>query len=95
MSLKAGYLIIEFYLAGCGSLKEKRKRISGLRQKLGKSPNIALCESDFMDEHKRSQWSFIAVSNDKKVVENLIDSIESRIEELVDARVTNVKREIV
>ncbi len=95
MSLKAGYLIINFYLDGCGSLKEKRKRISGLRQKLGNSPNIAVCESDFMDEHKRSQWSFVAVSNERKVVGNLLDSIESRIEEMVDARVIDVHREIV
>jgi uncharacterized protein len=95
MSLKTGYLIIDFYLDGCSSLKEKRKRVSGIRQKLGNSPNIGLCESDYMDEHKRSQWSFVAVSNERKLVESLLDSIESRIEELVDARVVDVQREIV
>lgn len=68
--------------------------MSGLRQKLGNSPNVALCESDYMDEHKRSQWSFMAVSNERTAVETVLNSIESKIEELVDARVVDAHKEL-
>ncbi|MCP4135518.1 MAG: DUF503 domain-containing protein [bacterium] len=88
-----GLLVVEFRLEGCGSLKEKRQRLSGLRDRFGKQVNIAVCESGYQNEHKKAEWSFIAVSNDDKGLSKSLSTIEEGIEESVDALVINLHRE--
>ncbi len=88
-----GMLIVEFRLPGCHSLKEKRHRLLGLRDRFGKQTNVAVCESDFQDEHQRAEWSFVAASADRKVVEQTLRQIENHIESNIDAVVIDVQRD--
>jgi hypothetical protein len=80
-----GVLTLQFHLEGCRSLKEKRRRLSGLKDKYGKTPNIAICESACHDSHQQAQWSILAVSTDRKVVESTLAKIADSIRESVDA----------
>jgi len=91
--MKISLLVLEFHLEGCRSLKEKRRRLAGMRERFGKQPNIALCESGFHDEHKRSQWSFVAVSVDSRGVNQTVSLIEEDICNIVDAVVVDIQRE--
>ncbi len=91
--MHAGILIIDFHLEGCRSLKEKRRRLSGLRSYFGKQFNVAVCENDFQDIHQRAQWSFVALSADKNVVTKILDSIEKSVDEKIDALVINIHRD--
>jgi len=91
--MRIGILVVELHLEGCHSLKEKRHRLLGLRDRFGKQPNVAVCESDFQDEHQRAQWSFVALGADGKLVEQSLRRIEDHIESAVDAVVTNLERE--
>lgn len=86
-------LTLEFRLHGCRSLKEKRQRLSGLKEKFGRQPNLAVCESDFHDIHDRAQWSFVAVSTDAEIVERTLRAVENHIEEHVDAVLVDSARE--
>ena len=52
--MNAGLLSINFHLGGCRSLKEKRQRLSGIRDRYGRPANVAVCESDFQDSHQRA-----------------------------------------
>ncbi len=88
-----GMLIVELYLPGCHSLKEKRRRLLGLRDRFGKQTNVAVCESDFQDEHQRAEWSFVAASADRKVAEQTLRKIENHIESNVDAVVVDLQRD--
>ena len=60
--MNAWLLSINFHLGGCRSLKEKRQRLKGIRDRYGRPANVAVCESDFQDSHQRAQWTFIATS---------------------------------
>jgi uncharacterized protein YlxP (DUF503 family) len=40
-------LTVNFYLGGCRSLKEKRQRLKGMRERFGRTFNVAVCESDY------------------------------------------------
>ncbi len=91
--MNIGLLVVEFRLDGCRSLKEKRRILSGLRERFGKQPNLAVCESDYHDELRRAQWSFLAVSTDGKLVDRMLASLEERIESEVDALITSTHRE--
>lgn len=82
-------LKIDFYLHGCLSLKEKRHRIGGLRDKYGSNKCIAVCESGALDSKERSEISFVCAANDKKTVESILAKIVDFCESAIDAELTD------
>ena len=85
--MKIGLLTLQFRLNACHSLKEKRGRLRRLKDKYGRIPNIAVCESDFHDSLQQAQWSFIAIANDKKIVERSLGKIADEIALSIDAMI--------
>ena len=90
-----GMLRVSFVLPGCRSLKEKRQRLGGLRERFGRQVNVAVCESNFQDIHDRAEWSFVATALTSRLVEQILSDIEQRIVETVDANVAGFVRELV
>ncbi len=86
-------LRVSFLLPGCRSLKEKRQRLGGLRERFGRQANLAVCESAFQDIHDRAQWSFVAVALTSRLIDQILSDLESRIVESVDASVAEIVRE--
>ena len=86
-------LTCKISLPGCGSLKEKRQRMGGLHERLGRNPAIAVCESGERDCHEASEWSFVVTALSRREVESLCSDIENRLESSVDGRVMAVHRE--
>jgi len=84
-----GILKTRFRLHGCASLKEKRRRLSGLREKFGKINNIAVCESNYQNTKELSEISFICVATDSKVVESALAKIVNHCTSSVDAEITH------
>lgn len=82
-------LAVEFFLDGCSSLKEKRQRLGGLQDRFGRLQNVAVLESDFQDDHRRSQWTFAIIANQRTGIEKTVEHIESRLEQEVDGRVVS------
>lgn len=85
-----GYLTLRFRLPGCRSLKEKRQRLSGIRQRFGRHAHVAVCESAWQDDHKQAEWSFVVLGSDAGFVEKAIHAIEENIENTVDAELVDV-----
>ncbi|WLP94636.1 DUF503 domain-containing protein [Psychrobacter sp. M13] len=90
-----GILTLTFTLPGCSSLKEKRQRMGGLHERIGRNPAIAVCESGELDRHDASEWTFIVVATSKRKVESLCNEIEERVQRVVDARIMDVVREFI
>lgn len=88
-------LILDFHLEGCSSLKEKRGRIRGLRDRFGKLSHVATAESDYQNEHARSQWTFIAASSDRSIVNNTLQQIEEFSNLELDAVIAHRHREVI
>jgi uncharacterized protein len=91
--VSVGILKIDFYLAGCRSLKEKRQRLNGIRDRYGRANNVAVCESAHQDLLQRAQWTFVAVSASRDVVERSLTEIERNLHGGVDAELLDVSRE--
>ena len=89
-----GVLALDFHLAGCRSLKEKRSRVGRLRDKFGRIANLAVCESAYQDSHQRARWSVVAVAGDAKVVSASLAEVERWAAESVDATLVNVDCEV-
>ena len=86
-------LVVDFRLGGCRSLKEKRQRLKGLRERFGRAPNVAVCESDYQDTLQRAQWAFVATAASGDVAERALADILSSIELSVDAELIGVQQE--
>lgn len=89
-----GLLALDFHLAGCRSLKEKRRRLERLRGRFGRIANLAVCESDYQDSHRRARWSVVAVADDARVVEQSLTEVERWVAQSVDATIVDVDREV-
>jgi len=87
-----GILSVEFHLDGCRSLKERRGRLGGLRDRFGRNPRLALCESPG-DDPTQSRWTFAALAGDRRGVDELLGQVERDMESRVDAVVTDIVRE--
>lgn len=86
-------LTIDFQLPACRSLKDKRRRLQGLRDRFGGKPNIAVSESDWHDVHDRAQWTFVIVGENPRVVDATKDSILSYASQSLDAIITRSDRD--
>lgn len=82
-----GVLTLRFHLEGCASLKEKRQRLAGLRDRFGRQPGIAVCESGLQDALQQAEWSFVFASTSPPVVDGMVREVEDHIAEHVDARI--------
>ena len=89
-----GVLALDFHLDGCGSLKEKRRRLGRLRDKFSRIANLAVCESAFQDNHRRARWEIVAVAGNAGVVEQSLAEVERWAAESVDATIVDVGREV-
>ncbi len=88
-----GIMTFVFSLPGCRSLKEKRQRIGGLHERLGRNPAIAVCESGAHDIYDSSEWSFVVVANTKRDLDSLCSQTEEKIQSSIDGRIMHVNRE--
>lgn len=86
-------MIIEFDLPGCRSLKEKRSRLGGLRERFGKKTNLAVTECGGQDNHGYARYAFVAAASDAVAVERILSGVEDKVEEVVDAYVSDSYRE--
>jgi len=91
--LRITLLVADIHLPGCRSLKEKRRRLSGIKEKLGRQPNLAVCESELNDEHQWARWSFVAISRGTKTVDKILANVETLLEEEIDATLLRTRRE--
>lgn len=88
-----GALRVHFYLAGCRSLKEKRQRLNGVRERFGRALNVAVSETGYQDLLQRAEWTFVAIAARRDVVERALTEIERNLQSSVDAELTDVQRE--
>jgi uncharacterized protein len=72
---KVGILQIELYMSQCGSLKQKRFILRGLKERLRRKFNISIIEADYQDKWQRSVIAAACVSNDEKIITGTFNKI--------------------
>ena len=74
-----GVLQIELYLPEAGSLKDKRRVLSSLKDAIGQPPSIAVAEVDALDKHRRTVLGVTTVSNDGRHIRSVLDTIVQKL----------------
>lgn len=82
-----------FVLHGCTSLKDKRRRLSRLRDKFGKNTALAVCETDYADSLQQARWSFVVSASSAKIVEQILADIENYVSLSIDAEISSLQRD--
>jgi len=86
--------IIEIFIGGSRSLKEKRGILRRIIHRTKNKFNISIAEIGDQDSWKKGEIGFSVVGNDKSFVNSMMDTIISFIEDLRLAEVVSSKMEI-
>ena len=70
-----GVLQVELSVTDAMSLKDKRRVILSLKDRIAHSHNISIAEVGALDEHRRAILGMAMVSNDKRYVEGALSKL--------------------
>ncbi len=89
-----GTLTITIIIHDCSSLKDKRHVLHGVVEKIRKRFNISAAEVGNMDLWQRATIGIAAVSNDRRVLNGLLDGVVDFLEKDDQFDVTEVVLEL-
>lgn len=70
-----GVLQLDLAIPSAESLKDKRRAILSLKDRIANSHNVSVAEVDRMDEQQRSIFAVVMVSNNKAYTEGGLSKI--------------------
>jgi uncharacterized protein YlxP (DUF503 family) len=80
-AMHVGVLQLELSIPDADSLKDKRRVVLSLKDRIAHGHNVSIAEVGALDEHRRSVIGIAMVSNDRRYVEGglskLVDFVRS------------------
>lgn len=89
-----GVLSVELTILEAQSLKDKRRVIKGLKERLRHRYNVSVAEIDYLDTHKRCQLGICTISNETRVVHSQLDKLVDTIRQTRGLTLIDYQREI-
>ena len=83
-----GISVFELHLPTSRSLKDKRRVVKSLIERVHQRFRVSIAETDFHDLHQRAEISIAVVTNGEAEMENLMEEIHSLVESLPEAYLT-------
>ena len=90
-----GISIFELHLPGAQSLKQKRKVVKSLIDRIHQRLKVSIIESDYHDKHQRAQLALALVARSDGEAEKLFDRIRDLIDLSGDAMLTDWRPELI
>jgi len=82
-----GFLSLDIHFPYSHSLKEKRQRLSGFKDRIKNKFNVAIAELDYQDKWQRSRLGFTTLNSSRSVVENMLNKIIREAEEHIEGEI--------
>jgi len=70
-----GVLRLQLHVAGSRSLKDKRKAVAQVRDRLRARHNLSVAEVGHLEDHKRAVLTAVMVANDSRFLQSALDRI--------------------
>jgi uncharacterized protein YlxP (DUF503 family) len=70
-----GFLCLEIHYPYSQSLKEKRKALNSLKDRIRQKHNVAVAELDYQDTWQRTKIGVVTLNSQKSIVEQLLQKI--------------------
>lgn len=92
--MTVGTLRIRASLAGAQSLKDKRRVLSSLKDRLRQRFNVAVAELNLLDEWRQTELGVATLANDGRVVSSVLSQIENLLREAHGITVLSIEKEL-
>lgn len=89
-----GTLRIIVALPDSHSLKEKRRVVKGLKERLHAKFNIAVAETEFLDMWQKAELGIVAVGNETPHVHSMLDTVLKYVRGCPEVAVVDVEHEV-
>ena len=89
-----GVCTIELRIHGGRSLKEKRRVLRSVKDRIRNRFNVSIAEVDYQDKWQRALLALAAVSNERNHVTGLLESAVSAVESMGLAEIVDAEIEI-
>ncbi len=86
-------IVMQLHIPLAQSLKDKRKHIKGLKERLQTRFNASVAEIDALDEWQTSVMGLTMISNDRRHLERQYSAIEQLLIEFRGVDLVDIKRE--
>jgi uncharacterized protein YlxP (DUF503 family) len=90
-----GRCILDLHIANSQSLKEKRRVIKSIKEKLRNRYNVAICEFGDLSLWQRSQLSIVTCSNDQTVADSTIKAVINFVEHNHAVELLDIEQDII
>ena len=90
-----GQCELDLHVDNCQSLKEKRRIVKSLKERLRNRYNVAVCEFGDLSLWQRTQLSIVTCSNDRIVVDSTMKSIIDFLEKMHSVSLLDFKQRII
>ncbi|HSL94182.1 MAG TPA: DUF503 domain-containing protein [Bacillota bacterium] len=94
MDFFLGYCAFELYLPASTSLKDKRAEIKSLLARVRQKFNVGVAEVSHHEKWQLSGLAVVAVANERKYVEEVLDNVISFVERQTTGEVISRSTEI-
>lgn len=88
MPMTVGILSFELHIPASRSLKQKRKVIKGMVDRIHARLRVSVAETDFHDLHQRSEIGVAVVTHSVAEAERLLDDVRQIVDREMEAMVT-------
>jgi uncharacterized protein YlxP (DUF503 family) len=86
-----GLLTLELHFPHARSLKDKRRELQGLKDRLRRS-NVAVAELDHQDVWQRARLGVVTLNSEASVVESILDGVLRDVESHLNGVVAQAER---
>ena len=90
-----GQCTFDLHIANSRSLKEKRRVIKSIKEKIRNRYNVAVCEFGDLSLWQRAQLSIITCGNDRAKVDSTIRMVINFIERVHSVALLNIEQSVI
>jgi uncharacterized protein len=88
MPMTVGISSFELHLPSSRSLKDKRRVVKSLIDRIHQRFRVSIAETDFHDLHQRAEISMAVVTNSESEMEKLLEEVRDLVEAVPDLYLT-------
>ena len=89
-----GILQFELLIRASTSLKDKRRVVRSLKDRLHREHLVSIAETEALDHHKLAVMGLAIVSNSRANAEAVLDRVTRKLQRVPDAELGHISREI-
>jgi hypothetical protein len=86
-----GLLLLDCYISESQSLKDKRRILSSLSERLRRQFNIAIAEVEYQDQWQRAQLAIIFVNTNWRMLQSSMSKLTEYIDRDRRVEITNTE----